>query len=157
MEAPPLTDQTSPHAAPLAIPRLRPSGVDPHHPCHLLHSGYTVLVTREDGGIDGASRQGLFDFDTRVLSRHRLTIDGRAPDQPCPTVLAPDHWTSALRLRDFKNARREEDKRGNTFPSLDRVRMRRYFYSERLPAFASLGHGSDRCKSPNYFVTVRSA
>src|SRR5438874_8058170 len=71
-------------------------------------------------------------------------------------ITSPSGSTSALRLRDFKNARREVDKRGNTFPSLDRVRMRRYFYSERLPGFASLGHGPDRCKSTNYFVTVRS-
>src|SRR5947207_15690110 len=62
--------------------------------------------------------------------------------------------TSAVRLRDFKNARREEDKRGNTFPSLDRVRMRRYFYSERLPTFANLGRGPDRCKSPVFSSTV---
>src|SRR5439155_5801733 len=61
---------------------------------------------------------------------------------------------SAVRLRDFKNARREEDKRGNTFPSLDRVRMRRYFYSERLPTFANVGRGPDRCKSPVFSSTV---
>ena len=46
--------------------------------------------------------------------------------------------TSAERLRDFKKDRREEDKRGNTFPGLALATMRRYFYSERLPAFASL-------------------
>ncbi len=30
------------------------------------------------------------------------------------------------------NARREEDKRDDTFSSLDRATIRRYFYSERL-------------------------
>src|SRR5260370_42510692 len=45
--------------------------------------------------------------------------------------------TSAERLRDFKNARREEDKGNDTFSRLDRATIRRYFYSERLPAFAS--------------------
>jgi hypothetical protein len=38
----------------------------------------------------------------------------------------------------LRNVRREEDKRENTFPGLALATIRRYFYSERLPAFASL-------------------
>src|SRR6266403_1632926 len=78
--------------------------------------------------------------------------DGRATARTCSSGS-----TSAVRLRDFKNARREEDKRGNTFPRLDRVRMRRYFYSERLPVLASLGRGPNQCRSLNFYVRVRIA
>src|SRR5690242_4915851 len=53
--------------------------VNPHPRHHILHAGYTVLVTRPGGGFEGHGREGLFDFDTRILSRYRLTIDGRQP------------------------------------------------------------------------------
>jgi hypothetical protein len=43
--------------------------------------------------------------------------------------------TSAEPLSDLRNVRREEDKRENTFPGLALATIRRYFYSERLPAF----------------------
>src|ERR1700688_4958942 len=49
--------------------------------------------------------------------------------------------TSAERLKDLRNDRREEDKRENTFPGLALATIRRYFYSERLPDFASLRRG----------------
>src|ERR1700688_3364490 len=41
--------------------------------------------------------------------------------------------TSAERLKDLRNDRREEDKRENTYPGLALATTRRYFYSERLP------------------------
>src|SRR5688500_11884908 len=42
----------------------------------VLHADYTVLCSGRDGGIEEPSRHGLFDFDTRVLSRHRLRLAG---------------------------------------------------------------------------------
>jgi glycogen debranching enzyme len=55
-------------------------------PTTIVHAGYTVLRAGSDGWID-ADPAGLFDYDTRILSRYRLTIDGLAPvligqDQP---------------------------------------------------------------------------
>jgi glycogen debranching enzyme len=47
-------------------------------PMRTVHAGYTVLCTDMDGWVDGG-RNGLFDYDTRILSRFRLTIDGRPP------------------------------------------------------------------------------
>jgi hypothetical protein len=41
----------------------------------------------------------------------------------------------------LRNVRREEDKREITFPGVALATIRRYFYSERLPAFASLLRG----------------
>lgn len=53
--------------------------VNPHPDCYVLHSGYTVLVTRPDGSFEGRGREGLYDFDTRILSYYRLTINGQHP------------------------------------------------------------------------------
>ena len=55
-------------------------------PTTIAHAGYTVLRAATDGWID-SDPAGLFDYDTRILSRYRLTIDGVAPmlvgrDQP---------------------------------------------------------------------------
>src|SRR3979411_198611 len=59
--------------------------------------------------------------------------------------------TSADRLRDLRNQRREENKRVDTFPSLDRVTIRRYFYSERLLALASLDEVPTACSEDANF------
>ena len=63
-------------------------------PMTTVYSGYTVLSAAADGWID-ADPAGLFDYDTPILSRYRLTIDGLAPllvgqDQPeADTFVAP--------------------------------------------------------------------
>src|SRR5215207_6060897 len=44
----------------------------------LLHAGYTVLCANREGWVDGGS-SGLFDYDTRILSRYQMTLDGVAP------------------------------------------------------------------------------
>ena len=52
--------------------------VDPFTPWRrLLYADYTVLCSAPDGTITAAP-EGLFDHDTRILSRHRLTVDGQA-------------------------------------------------------------------------------
>ena len=65
-------------------------------------SGYTVLSTAEDGSIGpdpdaGPVPAGLYDFDTRILSRHRLLLDG----EPVPLVSAaqPDWSRRSITLR----------------------------------------------------------
>jgi glycogen debranching enzyme len=45
----------------------------------VLHGGYTVLCTAADGSIE-ADPMGLYDYDTRILSRYRLTVDDRPPE-----------------------------------------------------------------------------
>jgi glycogen debranching enzyme len=50
--------------------------VDPFTPSRrLLYADYTVLCSAPDGSISG-DPEGLYDHDTRILSRHRLTVDG---------------------------------------------------------------------------------
>ena len=51
----------------------------PSSPTLVLHAGYTVLCTALDGSIE-ADPMGLYDYDTRILSRYRLTIDDRPPE-----------------------------------------------------------------------------
>ena len=84
---------------PVRGPHLGPSRIDPHHPCQLVHRGYTVLVTREDGSIDGERLEGLYDYDTRILSRHVLTVGGTAPERPYATTVASDRWMSVMQVR----------------------------------------------------------
>jgi len=48
-------------------------------PTIVAHAGYTVLCADAQGWIDG-DRSGLFDYDTRILSRYRLTVDGKVPE-----------------------------------------------------------------------------
>jgi glycogen debranching enzyme len=54
-------------------PSVQPS------PTIVIHAGYTVLCANAEGWIDG-ERNGLFDYDTRILSRYRLTVDGKQPE-----------------------------------------------------------------------------
>src|SRR5215210_3383355 len=48
-------------------------------PSVTAYSGYTVLCAALDGRIDDR-RHGLFYYDTRILSRYHLTLDGATPD-----------------------------------------------------------------------------
>jgi glycogen debranching enzyme len=48
-------------------------------PSTTVHAGYTVLRASPEGWID-TDPAGLYDYDTRILSRYQLTIDGVAPE-----------------------------------------------------------------------------
>jgi glycogen debranching enzyme len=73
--------------------------LDPFDPAHrVLHQGYTVLVARPDGWVRGEGREGLYDFDTRILSRHRLRLDGREPFLLSACALSWDRWSACLWL-----------------------------------------------------------
>jgi len=82
----------------IVAPRVRDTVVDPHRPCAVVHEGYTVLVTQPSGELDGAGRQGLLDFDTRILSRHHLTVGGRTPEGACASVIAANAWVTWARI-----------------------------------------------------------
>ena len=57
-----------------------------------------MLVTQPNGELDAAERQGLLDFDTRILSRHRLTVGGRTPEGACASVIAANAWVTWARI-----------------------------------------------------------
>jgi glycogen debranching enzyme len=85
--------------------------VDPHHGQHLVHHGYAVLLFNADGTIEEGGRQGLFDHDTRVLSRHEVVLDGAAPRVDSTGVIDASHWIARLTV-----ARPGGDARGPHLP-----------------------------------------
>jgi glycogen debranching enzyme len=79
-------------------PRLSGADLDPFRPWHnVVHQGSTVLFVRPDGTLQGG-REGLFDFDTRILSHYCLTLDGRAPQCVSSGALESDRWSAHLRV-----------------------------------------------------------
>jgi glycogen debranching enzyme len=78
---------------------MRRSGeaIGPHHSRQLTFHGYTVLVTDADGSMSGGDL-GLFDYDTRILSKYRLTIDGEVPRCDTSAAIASDYWAAHLTL-----------------------------------------------------------
>ena len=94
---------TSPETAPRrraadGPPPPGPTGadVDPIRPARsIAHGGYTVLVCGADGAIDGGG-DGLWDLDTRILSRHRLRLDGVAPRPVGSCTAEADQWHATL-------------------------------------------------------------
>jgi glycogen debranching enzyme len=57
-----------------------------------------VLVSGPGGELRGEGREGLYDYDTRILSRWRVTLDGRAPEPVSSCTLESDRWGAFLRL-----------------------------------------------------------
>jgi len=73
--------------------------LDPFDPAHcIVYQGYTVLVARPDGAVLGEGREGLYDFDTRILSRHRLLLGDREPVLLSSGALSSDRWSACLQL-----------------------------------------------------------
>jgi glycogen debranching enzyme len=81
-------------------PPTGPTGadVDPIRPARsVAHGGYTVLVCRTDGAIDGPDT-GLYDLDARIVSRYELRLDGTRPTAIGSCVATADRWASTLHL-----------------------------------------------------------
>jgi glycogen debranching enzyme len=85
--------------------------IDPLDPWHVVHQGYSVLVTRPDGAIGGVGREGLFDFEARILSRHRLTLGGQLPEYLGGGVPESEQWIARLQV-----SRPGRDARGPALP-----------------------------------------
>ena len=74
----------------------RPAPLSPHPAHYIVHDGYTVLVTGAHGGFDGTGREGLYDFDCRILSHYALTIDGERPAHVGSELDGADRWRTHL-------------------------------------------------------------
>ena len=72
-------------------------GLDPRFPHEVSHRDWTVLLCHPDGAIGCDEGCGLFHHDCRVLSRHRLTIDGSAPEWVSSAAVETDEWGASLR------------------------------------------------------------
>ncbi|HEX3904569.1 MAG TPA: glycogen debranching N-terminal domain-containing protein [Polyangia bacterium] len=53
--------------------------LDPRGRRHSISRGRTVLTTALDGSVSPDGDQGLWIYETRMLSRHRWLVNGRAP------------------------------------------------------------------------------
>ncbi|MGH2475894.1 MAG: glycogen debranching N-terminal domain-containing protein, partial [Candidatus Limnocylindrales bacterium] len=60
----------------------------------MAHEGYTVLICRPDGRIDGGD-DGLWDLDARMLSRHVLRLDGQDARDLGSCVADAGRWSTA--------------------------------------------------------------
>lgn len=72
-------------------------GLDPRFPHELSHRDWTVLLCHPDGAIGCDEGCGLFHHDCRILSRHRLTIDGSEPEWVSSGTAGADRWMASLR------------------------------------------------------------
>ena len=59
----------------------------------VVSHGRIVLATDRDGSFDGGPNRGLFVHQTRLLSRHRCSIDGAAPKPVALSNVTQDSWT----------------------------------------------------------------
>jgi glycogen debranching enzyme len=84
--------------ASLEVPLLGDSPIDVHPGLVLAHSGYTVLLSRHDGSLEAEGREGLYDFDTRLLSRYVLKVDDRRPLCVADGTPLADRWIGHLRV-----------------------------------------------------------
>jgi glycogen debranching enzyme len=70
--------------------------VEPYAPSRrLLYADYTVFCSAPDGSIS-SDPEGLYDHDTRILSRHQLTVDGQALRFVSTADLAADRCLTVL-------------------------------------------------------------
>ena len=73
-------------------------GLDPRFPHELSHRDWTVLLCHPNGEIGCDEGCGLFHHDCRILSRHRVTLDGAAPEWVSSDAVEADQWGASLRL-----------------------------------------------------------
>lgn len=88
-----------PPAPDLQAPTSGDGDLDPFRPAHtLLHQGYTLLFSRTDGSFAGEGREGLYDFDTRILSRYRILVGDQEPRYVSACTLESDRWVASLHV-----------------------------------------------------------
>ncbi|MCK6526944.1 hypothetical protein L6R50_05080 [Myxococcota bacterium] len=87
--------------------------LDPHEPWVVVHRGSSVLVSGLDGNFSGTRREGLFDEEARVLSKHRLQLGGHGCAWGHPWVVPPDRVSHRSEVRlatgDARGPRLPED------------------------------------------------
>lgn len=80
-------------------PRRHNTDLDPHHPSQILvYQGYTMLVMGPDGMFSGQGGEGLYDFDTRLLSEYWITLAGQKPHYVSSAQLESHCWMARLRV-----------------------------------------------------------
>ena len=62
----------------------------------LVHAGYTVLVAADDGSIGGEGREGLYDFDSRLLAQFAYAIGDEPLRVVASDLVGPHRWRARL-------------------------------------------------------------
>jgi glycogen debranching enzyme len=62
----------------------------------LLHAGYSVVVSDDDGEVRSLGREGVYDFDTRLLSRFGYAIGESPLELVASALVAPHRWRARL-------------------------------------------------------------
>lgn len=70
--------------------------IDPHHHRQLTFQGYSVCLTQPDGMIPEGNGLGLFDYDTRILSKYQLLVDNDVPRVDSSANIESDRWVAHL-------------------------------------------------------------
>jgi glycogen debranching enzyme len=82
------------------IPRRSGAEVDPLHPHHIVaHEGYTYLHSRMDGTVGQDPEEGLYDYDTRILSWHRMRLAGEKAIGVAAPCMESKRWQAVLSVR----------------------------------------------------------
>src|SRR5690349_6425424 len=90
--------QAAPPSVVIEAARPIPTTIDPHHDRPLAFQGYSVLLTNPDGAITEGSGLGLFDYDTRILSKYLLLIDGNRARCDTSANAESDMWVGHLAI-----------------------------------------------------------
>src|SRR5690348_3078326 len=64
----------------------------PRSPTTYLSRGRTVLATGSDGFISGEKDQGVWCYQTRLLSLYRWKINGNVPEVSATSSIAQHRW-----------------------------------------------------------------
>ena len=64
----------------------------PRSPTRYLSRARTVLATGEDGFVSGKGSQGVWCYQTRVLSRYRWRINGKLPQTSATSAIEQHRW-----------------------------------------------------------------
>src|SRR5690349_166969 len=70
--------------------------IDPHHDRQLTFQGYSVCLTQPDGMILEGNGLGLFDYDTRILSKYQLLVGNEIPRVDSSSNVESDLWVAHL-------------------------------------------------------------
>jgi glycogen debranching enzyme len=64
----------------------------------VIHEGYTYLLGRMDGTVGQDPQEGLYDYDTRILSRHVLRVLDQEPIGVGWVSTTGERWQGMLRV-----------------------------------------------------------
>ena len=81
--------------------------ITPRSPTRYLSRARTALATGDDGFISGKGQQGLWCYQTRILSRYRWRINGKPPEMSANSAIE-QHWWLGYYIAPPANCKKTE-------------------------------------------------